>query len=262
MAHAAAPREGEMAEFNVYADAERARTYAALEFPGTYYLAYRDLPEILAEHARGRWAVDFGCGAGRSTRFLRRLGYAAVGVDISAAMIAQARAADPGGDYRLVADGAVGGLAHGAYDLALSVFTFDNVPTRARKRELCGALAALLAPGGRLVSLVSSPEIYRHEWASFSTRDYPENARARCGDEVRIVITDTADPRPVVDVVWPDADYRDVYREAGLDVVEVYRPLGRDGEPVRWVNETRIAPWVIYVLGAAGEETIRSTSSD
>ena len=29
---------------NVYADAERAASYADLEFPGTYYLAYRDLP--------------------------------------------------------------------------------------------------------------------------------------------------------------------------------------------------------------------------
>jgi hypothetical protein len=102
-----------------------------------------------------------------------------------------------------------------------------------------------------VVSLVSSPDIYLREWASFSTKDYPENARARAGDEVRIVITDTADPRPVVDVVWPDADYRDVYREAGLEVVDVYRPLGREGEPVRWVNETRIAPWVIYVLRTA-----------
>jgi len=30
---------------------------------------------------RGRKAVDFGCGAGRSTRFLRTLGFDAVGVD-------------------------------------------------------------------------------------------------------------------------------------------------------------------------------------
>jgi SAM-dependent methyltransferase len=251
-----------MGEFNVYADAGRARAYAQLEFPGTYYLAYRDLPEILAAHTRGRRAVDFGCGAGRSTRFLRRLGFTAVGVDISAAMIAQARAADPGGDYRLVADGAVGDLEPGAHDLVLAVFTFDNIPTRARKTELFRALAALLAPGGRLVSLVSAPEIYRHEWASFSTRDYPENARARCGDEVRIVITEPADPRPVVDVVWPDADYRDVYRAAGLEVEAVYRPLGRESDPVRWVNETRLAPWTIYVLAPAGSGTVRSTSSD
>jgi hypothetical protein len=34
---------------NAYADAERAEPYARLEFPGTYYLAFRDLPNILAE---------------------------------------------------------------------------------------------------------------------------------------------------------------------------------------------------------------------
>ena len=30
---------------NVYEDAKRAEAYSKLEFPGTYYLAYRDLPK-------------------------------------------------------------------------------------------------------------------------------------------------------------------------------------------------------------------------
>ena len=32
---------------NVYEDTRRAAAYANLEFPGTYYLAYRDLPDII-----------------------------------------------------------------------------------------------------------------------------------------------------------------------------------------------------------------------
>ena len=59
---------------NVYEDAKRADSYAKLEFPNTYYLAYRDLPAIIAEHVTGKTAVDFGCGAGRSTRFLAKMG--------------------------------------------------------------------------------------------------------------------------------------------------------------------------------------------
>jgi hypothetical protein len=31
---------------NVYDDSRRAESYARLGFPGTYYLAYRDIPEI------------------------------------------------------------------------------------------------------------------------------------------------------------------------------------------------------------------------
>ncbi|MEE8632751.1 MAG: class I SAM-dependent methyltransferase, partial [Candidatus Bathyarchaeia archaeon] len=58
---------------NVYEDSERAEAYSKLEFPGTYYLAYRDLPKIISDHVKGREALDFGCGTGRSTRFLKRL---------------------------------------------------------------------------------------------------------------------------------------------------------------------------------------------
>ena len=36
---------------NVYDDADRARAYADLEFPGTYYLAFRDLPVLLRKYA-------------------------------------------------------------------------------------------------------------------------------------------------------------------------------------------------------------------
>ena len=237
---------------NVYDDQRRAESYAALEFPGTYYLAYRDLPAILAEHVRGRRALDFGCGAGRSTRFLRGLGYDVVGVDIAAPMVEKARERDPEGDYRVVPEGDLSSLGSASYDLILSVFTFDNVPTLPIKEKLFRDLGGLLRPEGRIVSLVSSPEIYVHEWASFSTEAFPENRVAKSGDRVRIVMLDVADARPVEDVVCSDEDYRAVAARAGLDVQRTYRPLGRTDEPYPWVSETNIAPWVIYVLGRTG----------
>lgn len=236
---------------NVYDDPERARAYAQLDFPGTYFLAFRDLPALLARHVRGTRALDFGCGAGRSSRFLRGLGFEVTGVDIAAPMLEQARERDPRGDYRLVADGDPDALPDGPFDLVLSAFTFDNVPTRERKVALFASLGARLTPAGRIVSVVSAPEIYRHEWASFSTRDYPENRDARAGETVRIVMLDVPDARPVEDVVWPDADYLDVYRAAALEPLACERPLGREGEPVAWVSETRVAPWVHWVLGRA-----------
>jgi SAM-dependent methyltransferase len=233
---------------NVYSDQRRAEAYAKLEFPGTYYLAYRDLPEIIGKHVNGKRAVDFGCGAGRSTRFLKRLGFDAIGVDISAEMVAKAKEFDPTGDYRLLGTEGLKGLGQDAYDVILSCFTFDNVPKREEKLALFTQLGRLLAPSGCIVNLVSSPEIYWNEWASFSTKDYPENRWAKCGDVVRVVMLDVEDRRPVEDVIFPEADYRKVYAEAGLEVVEVYRPLGRADEPFAWVNETTIPPWTIYVL--------------
>ena len=233
---------------NVYQDAERAAAYARLEFPGSYYLAFRDLPGILADHVHGHRALDFGCGAGRSARFLGKLGFEVIGIDVSAEMVQRARERDPSGDYRLVGEADFGGLEGASFDLVFSAFTFDNIPTREKKRAHLRGLAGLLGAEGRLVNLVSRPEIYTHEWASFSTSAFPENRRARSGDLVRIVMTDVVDSRPVEDVLFEEADYLAVYAEAGLERLATCSPLGRDDEPYPWVSETRVAPWRVDVL--------------
>jgi SAM-dependent methyltransferase len=232
---------------NCYQDVSRASAYATLEFVNTYYLAYRDVPAILAEHVKGTRALDFGCGTGRSTRFLGKLGFEVIGVDISEDMLRIARSTDSSGDYRLVAGDNFAGLDAGAFDLVLSAFTFDNIPGE-MKAKIFRDLGKLLAPNGAIVSLVSSPEIYTHEWASFTTKDFPENASARSGDVVRIIVTDHQDRRPVEDVLCTDESYREVYREAGLQAIQTIKPLARRDESYSWVNETTIAPWVIYVL--------------
>lgn len=233
---------------NTYEDACRAAAYDQLEYAGTYHIAFRDLPALLREYVVGDRAIDFGCGTGRSTRLLKKLGFRTIGLDISAEMVAIARARDPRGDYRVIKDGDFSLLSEGAADLVLSAFTFDNIPGRERKVRLFVGLRNLLRPHGRLVSIVSTPEMYTNEWVTFATGDYPENADARCGDIVRIVTTDYDDSRPVEDVLWPDEDYRSVYRDAGLECERIERPLATGDEGISWISETRTAPWAVYLL--------------
>jgi SAM-dependent methyltransferase len=233
---------------NVYDDNARARAYAALDFPGTYYLAFRDLPATIRHYVRGTEALDFGCGAGRSTRFLRNLGFRVLGIDISEPMLQEARRLDPQGDYRLVTDGDLPDLVEHTYDLVLAAFTFDNIPTMDKKVSLFRALRRSLRPCGCLITIVSSPEIYLHEWASFSTRGFPENRFARTGDRVRIVMLDVEDRRPVEDILWTSEDYEEVHRRAGLACAQLIKPLGHATEPYGWVSETHTSPWTIRVL--------------
>jgi SAM-dependent methyltransferase len=232
---------------NVYEDEERASAYATLEFPGTYYLAFRDLPALIRRYNHGSRALDFGCGTGRSTRFLRNLGLNVVGADVSQAMLDQARALDPAGEYRLVRDNITAEFEPGSFDVILAAFTFDNMPTEAKADALNG-LRILLAPGGCLLLVVSSSAIYFNEWASFSTHDFPENRHARDGDRVRIVMLDVPDRRPVEDIFCTDAHYRCLFESAELRVLDVHSPLATGNEATQWVSETRTAAWTIYVL--------------
>lgn len=233
---------------NVYDDQDRAGSYAELQFPGTYHLAFRDLPALFDQHVKGRRALDFGCGIGRSTRFLRDSNFEAMGVDISEAMLVQARELDPEGEYRIAGESGLSSLPPATFDLILSTFTFDNIPTRDEKLANFMWLRNLLSQDGTLVSLVSSPEIYWNEWASFSTKNYPQNLEAKSGERVLIEMLDVKDRRPVEDVIFDDASYREIYRELGLCVAQVHKPLATGEEGIDWVSEKEIAPWTIYVL--------------
>src|SRR5262245_22507374 len=234
---------------NVYEDEERARAYATLQFPGTYYLAFRDLPGLIRRYNHGSRALDFGCGTGRSTRFLRNLGLNVIGADISQAMLDHARALDPSGEYHLIRDSIAGEFAQGSFDIILAAFTFDNMTTEAKTEALSG-MRILLAPDGCLLLVVSSPEIYVNEWVSFSTRGFSENRHASDGDRVRIIMLDVADRRPVEDVFYTDAQYRRLFESGGLRVLDVQSPLATGKETTRWISETTTAAWTIYVLGS------------
>jgi SAM-dependent methyltransferase len=233
---------------NVYDNARRAAAYSRLEFANTYHLAFRDLPEVFSTHVKGTAALDFGCGTGRSTRFLRGLGFDPLGVDISGEMISRARELDPKGDYRIIPDDEMSALPPASFSLVQSAFTFDNIPGMESRVRLFRDLRSLLTPDGVLVNIVSAPEIYWNEWASFTTRDFPENRKARAGDPVRIITIDFEDRSPAVDVLWPHESYLEVYARAELGLVEMRKPLANGNEPYQWVSEMRIAPWVIYVL--------------
>lgn len=233
---------------NVYEDTRRAESYSRLEFPGTYYLAYRDIPGILEKYACGKKALDFGCGTGRSTRFLKKLGFDTTGTDISADMINKAMEFDPKGKYVLISKGNMETFECADFDLITAVFTFDNIPGIDNRTRLLRKLAGSINSTGAIVLVDSTPEIYVNEWLSFSTKDFPENKKVNSGEKVKIIMTDVDDNRPVEDIIWFDNDYQNMFTGAGVRLIETYKPLGSTNEPYKWVNETNIAPWIIYVL--------------
>ncbi len=109
----------------------------------------------------GETVIDIACGEGHYTRRLREKGAArVVGVDLSPRMIElaqvqEARRALGGLEYR-VGDGKDLPF-EGEFDLAFAAYFLNYAHDRRELQEMCAAVARCLKPGGRFVTVNSSP---------------------------------------------------------------------------------------------------------
>ncbi len=166
-------------------------------------------------------------------------------------MLTNAIRRDSEGEYLLVGDGNLSCLTGRSFNLILSAFPLAGATTRAKMQALLADLRDLLAPGGRLIVVEPTDVLYLHEWVTFSTSAFPENAKAKSGDPVAIHYRGHM-VQPVIDTLWNDDDYRRHFDVVGLRLLETHRPLAHDDDPGPWISERQLPPWVIYVLTVSG----------
>lgn len=125
----------------------------------------------------GTTALDIGCGEGWLARALSERGYRVTGVDVVPALVEAARAADPGGDYRVAS---YESMAAGELDLSvdIAVANFSLIGKEAVE-GLLRRVPALLASDGACVVQTLHPATARGglpytdgwrdgSWAGFS----------------------------------------------------------------------------------------------
>jgi SAM-dependent methyltransferase len=104
--------------------------------------------------APGWRVLEIGCGMGRLLRPLSERVAAAVGVDLSAEMIARARdycAGRPNVElHRTDGDGSLDFLADASFDFIYSYIVFQHVPRKAYVQRYFREAARILRPGGIL----------------------------------------------------------------------------------------------------------------
>jgi toxoflavin synthase len=110
----------------------------------------------------GLCALDMACGEGFYTRMIRQRGAAKVtGVDLSEGMIELARKQEKqhnqGIDY-LVGDAREVNLPE-ACDLVIAAYLLNYAQSRKDLQAMCDAIARCLKPGGRFVTVNSSPSL-------------------------------------------------------------------------------------------------------
>lgn len=219
---------------------EHAQIYSQLGVSGTTYeMSFRETGRLLGD-MRGRTALDFGCGTGRSARLLKSLGAERViGVDRSENMIKQARANSAAGiDFYLMREQAIP-LPDAYVDLVLSAHSLVEIHTLDDMGRAVGEMARVLKPGGELVVISTNPACLGYEFISYA---YPHKAAPQSGDLIPCIMKGET-PFIIDDTYWTEEDYRRIFVSAGFGHIQAIFPLA-EGEG--WLDETRIAPDIVF----------------
>jgi SAM-dependent methyltransferase len=223
-----------------YTDAN-AEAYGSLGIEGTTYQVGFDAVAQLLGDVSGKTFLDFGCGTGRSARFLRTLGAQPVyAVDHDQSMIDQALSQEMDGITFLRIDHAVP-LPDMSVEGAVSMNVFIEIRTLGAMADACAEIARTLRPGAPFVLESTSPTAFGHTFRSFS---YPHTGPLRSGDLTPCIVTAPGGQFVIEDTYWTERDYVQAIERAGLTVDAIEYPRPRD--PAAWsTDEASVPPCIV-----------------
>lgn len=224
-----------------------ASNYADLGMTGSYYMAFKDIPFLLEEYANDDAKVlDYGCGAGRSLRFIRDLGYKdIVGVDISEDMINEAKRLDKRGKYQLIENSIIP-YDDNTFDIIFMSYVFLEVGNIDDIIKILNEFKRVLKENGHIIFITSIVKNIKDKWISFSY-DFEENNKPldHC-QNLKLLIKD----KNIIlhDYNWIESEYEYAIKKANLKIDKVHIPMGYDNEKYEWLSEKSIPYNYIYVL--------------
>ena len=236
--------------------------YAHLSIEGTIYLAFRDLTAIIKTYlpnpsGRPLKTLDFGCGTGLSTRFLKHCQHLlpypleVEGADISEAVLKLAQEADPEGHYVKMNQQQVP-VADSTYDFVHNSFVLFEMESIVQMTEVLQDIYRVMKKGGLLIATTGSVDQYdwRNRWVSLKG-DFPENENLRPGQLGRIDLLLQENKITFHNYFWRQEDYEKALSEAHFTIHQVWRPLGYKAEevylPWAWKDETKVSPYYMLI---------------
>jgi ubiquinone/menaquinone biosynthesis C-methylase UbiE len=246
---------------------QSAAEYARIGLVGTYLLSAQAVREKFQPMRETiRCLVDFGCGAGKSTRAaslcIRPKG-TAIGVDISADMVTQAvkvtaesKAGLPDVNFlykQIVYDHGreVIPLEDGIADAVTTTMVLQEMQTEAQLQNAVSEIGRVTKPGGWFAAVCDNDAITCEEYTAFTYAPFPEN-KGRRDNYVKSQST-------VSNIVWEKDRFwsREILarciEQAGFRIRSIEYPLADPAappfpdEPSRaWKDELTFSPLMVF----------------
>lgn len=230
---------------------ENVKKYSTFDYKtGTTWLAFRDLSSLFKQFVPGGNGIDYGCGSGRSTRFLSSLGLNPVGVDISDAMLSQAKSIDKSQGqshhYEKINSGQIP-ISDKTCDFVFSSFVFLVIPSKEEMSVIVKDMHRVLKDKGAVIIATGSEKMHAPtmKWVSYET-DFEENRTLESGSIAKVKIKEVG--AEFYDFNWLDEDYQEVFKKNQFVVAEKLSPLGKPEDEFPWKDELLHSPYYIYVL--------------
>lgn len=230
---------------------ENVKNYSQFDYKyGTTWLAFRDVPSLIRKYVNGTESIDYGCGSGRSTRFLTSLGLRPTGLDISDKMLFEARSIDSatGGNhsYKKIKSGHIP-FSDKTIDFIFSSFVFLVIPSKPKMTSILKDMHRVLKDDGVIIIATGSEKMHDplRNWVSYET-NFPENKSLHSGSLAKVRIKEVG--AEFYDYNWLDADYKEVFENAGFSIEEKLCPLGTESDKCSWSDEVEHSPYYVYVL--------------
>lgn len=211
-------------------------------------VAYAGVKEMVDKYCpQAKKAIDYGCGPGRSTRFLKEAGLEeVVGVDINQEMLTKAAQREvPGTTYLQIESGALP-FKDGTFDLAFSGIAILEISNSGEAHKVIGELSRVVRDQGIVIILTCTKEGHITESDSFEPLlTEKQKDKLKNGDPVPTRVKETG--QEFTDYYWSQEFLTSALQEAGLTVAEV-KPTGIVLDQTKDTMESNEKPpYVIYV---------------
>ncbi|HAT6979780.1 TPA: class I SAM-dependent methyltransferase [Legionella pneumophila] len=224
---------------------EQVRKYGQSIISGTGFLAFRDLEQFARNYNTNLdYALDLGCGSGRSTKFLSAFCKKINGCDIDKNALHNAKKSSAKDDSLYFENSFErNSFLYGKYTSIFSILMFFHLSTKDEiKAELVRCYNSL-ENLGNLIIVSGTKNLYMR---NYLTVKGVGKAPVADGDIVNIKLL-TIDCE-ITDYYWSENCIIDIAETVGFKHLGTHLPLGYKKDQIDYIDEVNFAPYYYLAL--------------